>query len=1054
MIQWKQRAYAFLLRRALGPYLTAESLVQLHECIDVSLQEGKFTLRNVHLCLDRLDSLLAQVSGGGGRAAVVAFRRAFVEELEIVLSLLENGSGGENDDVANGSSAGDGPDRSTTAAAAIAPSSIAWRAMHFGSTPGVKVSLMASVTIDGLYIELAPCEVMSEVEDVDGKEPRPTPLGRQTAEDGTSEAEPSSSGASSASAILGSVVSSYLDAALASLRLSVQLRNLHVRVYGGRDEEGPGRWLEVRLLSASYRDDAPEVERQTQHSSSAAAGWRPSHSEGYPTTSAPPTVMTYEAVVNKVVEFTRITVLAGKNAESATVSVQTSTIALLDGNTPGKVAFRVVEYMDAETRRTGDDSPQKPRGCPAKRRRKVQQDIQVLLNQRLNVSLDEASILQIYSIVRHLLSASTSAHSNSKNEPEREALLSTGPTSDDLAKNVDKADLRTIHGMMNEYHKARLLAEQNHFRGGILLPSVDNDAVGLDDENDSPVTFEAFFDANEHSVARLSTILRESVILEGPDSANDSQLAAFVHTKLHLHLSEACIKVAFGPAQRADRLRRRADEYLLLSLTEVSATSSIAQSRSEHSLSIAMIDLEDSQLIDVDKSRGEDLTARRVDIGTVLKFSPPLNEIADMLGSQSGVIVAPPCLTVSVKSDFEGAVPSSEMDVSLEPMEFTFRDRTIANASAFAEYCSKRLGGGSSAPTTIDENFSRCSTLYYLSCPELTLYVPAQFESAWMDLYHRRGYLVDAWISRSTLCTRLSEWTLEVSDRVDAPTLALSFHNATTYVQSPNDAEDGTAHRFDILCISGRTEVDPIIEVSFKVWKTEGEPNKAEQFFPKVPAVRSFKARQEDEDDEKRVDQVLSSDAKEFDLGSKRCNLRGIDPQADMVSAVSSCSSVLEIHVPEIVTDLSCEELCILWSISTKLKSTTLTQKPLIKTEPPEHIGIVVTCDQVLLEVVLPHNEKEAHSSLVFQMEMLQTHSLRQGSRVRQMRLLAHDIGLLHRTSSMSLFLFVRFEAPAFLQFFYQYNVPFRNQSACIPEMFAPHSDAEWRASSPCILLF
>ena len=58
--QWKQRLYAFLLRRVLGPYLSAGSLQQLHESIEVSFQEGKFILKDVDLNAAYLTEILSK----------------------------------------------------------------------------------------------------------------------------------------------------------------------------------------------------------------------------------------------------------------------------------------------------------------------------------------------------------------------------------------------------------------------------------------------------------------------------------------------------------------------------------------------------------------------------------------------------------------------------------------------------------------------------------------------------------------------------------------------------------------------------------------------------------------------------------------------------------------------------------------------------------------------------------------------------------------------------------------------------------------------------------
>ena len=70
MIQWKQRLYAFLLRRVLGPLLDASANQQLHDSIEFSLQEGKFVLRDVSLNADHLSERLAT------NGSVVLIRKA------------------------------------------------------------------------------------------------------------------------------------------------------------------------------------------------------------------------------------------------------------------------------------------------------------------------------------------------------------------------------------------------------------------------------------------------------------------------------------------------------------------------------------------------------------------------------------------------------------------------------------------------------------------------------------------------------------------------------------------------------------------------------------------------------------------------------------------------------------------------------------------------------------------------------------------------------------------------------------------------------------------
>jgi hypothetical protein len=282
-----------------------------------------------------------------------------------------------------------------------------------------------------------------------------------------------------------------------------------------------------------------------------------------------------------------------------------------------------------------------------------------------------------------------------------------------------------------------------------------------------------------------------------------------------------------------------------------------------------------------------------------------------------------------------------------------------------------------------------------------------------MDLYRRRGYLQDVWIARSSLCLALNGLTFEVSSEADKPAMALAFHDSVLYAQSPNHHSEGSALRFDVLSVSGRTEVDPIIAVSFELWKIEAttstkltldvNESKAAELFPKVPAISSFKARQEDEDDDKRVDEALSSYAKEFDMDSKRCNLRVADPQASMISAAAASSSVLEIRIPEVIADVSCEELRILSSVGAKLKTKGVSNPSTGDSKAVNRMSVAVTCDILLFEVSENVPDDHKKPSFVVQLEKLRAHVLLQGPRVRQIRFVAHDFGLLEGQSLQSL---------------------------------------------------
>ena len=941
MLQWKQRLYAFLLRRALAPFLAQDGLLQLHECIDVSIQEGMFALQNINLNLDKIADKLKGFQ----------VLKAQVSRLEIVLNLLEHGAEDEPD-----AGNDDGKPRSSNSNS----SSFAWRALQFTSTPsGSKVSLMAQVTVSGLVLELSPCDFREFGDD----SVRPS-------------AESSDTETSEGSASVSSVLASYIDAAMASLRLSLELENVQLRLC-----DGPGEtktWLEVRLQAASYR--TADHHRGTH---------RPENLS--------------KLLLSKVVNFARISLFVGCD-DSIDDKSGMSTVAMLDG-TSSRIAIRVFEGAG--------ESPN--HGVP-----RIQQDIQIDLNQRLSVSVDATSLRQIHSVIlglqsrSHLADRPSSTESSSKMNANRPAL--EAPEND--SSQVDHMDLRTIDGIMKEYYKARLLAEQNHFRGGILLPAEEDDTKG---GNDEAITFDAFFDANDQSIANVSTILRQSIM---ECDVNDGVLW-FVHTKVRLNLSEGCVKAVFGSSGTSSR--RRADEYLLLSFSELALASSLSLEAMEHTLHVSRIDVEDSQRMCSDPTPGKAVTTR-VDIGTVLRFAPTYGD--DDPSSHSAVVLAPPCIAVSVKVSKQ----VTEIDIALESFDITYRHRTVANVLEIIQSLVPAVDvNQSSGSARADEDGSSPRRLSVtVTCPAVTLAAPLSQDKNWNQLYVRRGYSVnDTWLVKSSLAMCFHGLVLESSGKDEEPTCSVGFQIATIYAISPSGTGvlDRSARRFDLLCLSGRSEVDPAIDVVLKLWTTEvakcGGSQMREsntmRLFPSVPAISSFKARQEDDDDDDDHDKIRNTDrekesiittddgsvhfgkslsASDFDDFSRRKHLAISDPQPEMMKAVASCQSVVEVHIPEFLVDITCDELFIILDMFACIVSETDAdagrgRQP--QTSDPS-LCISLSCDEILVELRELTAVEAAHSSLVAHCKKVQTNLLLHRHSVRQMRVLSHYLSLIEGT--------------------------------------------------------
>jgi hypothetical protein len=551
MIQWKQRLYAFLLRRLLGPFLDASATKQLHDSLDFSIQEGRYTLKEISLNATHLNSIIASGSTG------IAIRSARIGILKISLELRENVSDHE------------ASDRS------IPRSSLAWRAMKLGTGTGTMpaVSLIATIEIDDVILELEPSAV----------KPRQTPPYSQKPKTAFEPQEIESS---------RSVIGSYVDAALSSLQLDLKMSNISVKVSSSRLPVPLESWVEVRFSSIAYRDF--EV---APPSSSNASG--------------------YKTVLNKSLEFTGLRIQAGNTLLDRTddddespnpVATQhsVSNIALAQGHV--KVFIRVIEYEPASL--TATEKDQKPR---------LQQDVEVTMNQQLNLSVDQVAMLQLRSVAVGLSSVP---------EAEEETVPLTKEASDALDRigvdnsRSDQEDLAALNGILKQYQEAYHLAERNELRGGILIPSnAYEDGVELED--DEPVTFDAFFDANEQSVYHYASVLKESLLM----SRNSESKDEFVHTKLRLHLMGGGFKLVFADPTRPSYVRRL-EEYLLLTFDDLNFSSSVSLRTSDHSFSVSNLEIEDAQM---DKSYsggetfvsigGQPLAEGRVEIGNFLRFA-------------------------------------------------------------------------------------------------------------------------------------------------------------------------------------------------------------------------------------------------------------------------------------------------------------------------------------------------------------------------------------------------------------------------------------------------
>lgn len=1033
MIQWKQRLYAFLIRRVLGPLLDASAAQQLHDSVDVSIQEGKFVLKDISLDSDTLTGRLSDKVPG------LSIRRARVDRLEINLSLRENFPSKTNNDQSSSGRPVNAPSSvSTTTSGAVGTSSstsssLAWRAMKLGtltdSLPAV--SLVAEVMVDGIVLEIETVEMSK-------RRRRTEPTKEQKSNQGTTEE-------SSSSSTSKSVIGSYIDAALASLLLTFKLTNVQVRLIKPTDvstTDGSAQkecWVSIELSSFVYRDLETTEGVETSAPSSA----------------------TYRTVVNKSIEFSEVLVQAGEKTIDAAKKSFTSdhiisratklmpvlsTVALAQGN--GQVFLRVVEYGTTLPEHGTIDGVKKKVTTNTDRgsRCRLQRDIEVKLNHQLNLSIDYTTLNLIQRVANGF---SDIAEPNQEDVHDdiaatfRESTLRNNPyiENDDM----DREDLKALTGIMRQYKEAYHLAEHNQLRGGILVPSnayLDEGFAAVEDQVDDDATFDVFFDANDQSFYNAASVLAESIRFSSGDNDDvggddDDDLAdnsgfleqQHVHTKLRLHLLSGCLKVIFRSPGQIQHFAKP-EEYLLITANDISVSMSSTKRTSELILGILHFEVEDAQLTKPKKSRqfvsvgGSPVFEDTVQIGTIMSFRSDTPDAGSYDYDDDAVVSQAPCINLHWKSTKHRKKGESlYLNVTVLPLDMFFRHRTVSNltklGSLVQEGATRQTASSSMGSTMPPDDNSRQGRLTLsCSCPSIMLSIPLLRHVDTSPIFERSGVVANGVATReSCLGIVVENVGLELkSDRQDhlragEPIVMGQFscHHLILFAMSPTSDRNAFESRMiqkDVLAATGRVEVNPYLPISINYVKSapgDKENNPGRDSFPIVPAISSFKARQEDDDEDIKTDTLLFSKLREANTDSRK-ELRGTDPQISMLSDVEKCNSIVTINVPEVILDLSKQELEVFLRMLNAAKppvETQETRKHSSEDSCPESLSIALNCDAVTLSFSdgwntsssssePPLSQQEAFACLLA-IDHIKAHVLLIGSSMKHFRFLSHD---------------------------------------------------------------
>jgi hypothetical protein len=359
------------------------------------------------------------------------------------------------------------------------------------------------------------------------------------------------------------------------------------------------------------------------------------------------------------------------------------------------------------------------------------------------------------------------------------------------------------------------------------------------------------------------------------------------------------------------------------------------------------------------------------------------------------------------------AIDSIKCDATVLPIEVCIRQRTLSNLSSFAAQL-RALKSESGCTTTQSATLDatrKQHVSFQCSCPSITIGVPLVQKVSTSPIFERNGEMLNnAPIKRPSLGLLLQntafEWvTGPAEDGNDSLEEAGRFmsHNMLFFVQSPVGDKivlDANMQRTDILMASGRLEVNPCIPISIELKRNIGGSKIGGDSFPLVPAISSFKARQEDDDEDIKIDRLLFSKLSDVNADSRK-DLRGSDPQFAMVADAKKADFVVVLNIPEITADFTKSEMETLLNILAATKPEPPSPTTVAPSQDAEDGRVQGTCFALnISKITLSLNEDPAAGghcqhqdtfSCVFAVDNFKAHALLQGSSMKHLRLLAHE---------------------------------------------------------------
>lgn len=828
---WKQYLYAFLLRRALGPYLTTQSAAGLHSSIkDVDWSEGKIVLVDVDLDADYLNGLIASNSSSefdsdaSNSLITVEIQKAKIRRFGINFSLSET-SANSNDQAAP----------TTTARKATS----ALLRNIFGSIDEYSsgTSLVVHIELDGVDVELTPCRRNTQNNNI--KQSPERQLHNNPSETGST--PPS---AVEQDEVASSFFSSLADSAMKSLRLSINAKDVKLDLLTPIESQ-----ITLLLASARYYD-LTDTKKQLKMGMDEAE----------------------KVIVSKAIDWSGLVVelmcKTGSYAEAHQLLQQSSG--------EGRVRFRCYEKWRQEN--INDSEPLTATG---------KRDIDISPGQHVAVNADSFVLNQLV-IIFNALSSENLPFIDPSELVENDFDSTQDYTTSKLAL-ADEFTREAYDEVMKQYTEARHLARTREIRGGVLIPSFE----GKTDTGE--VSFDAFFDANDHSIS-----FYRDMIMEGTWSPtqNDKKHTIATITKIDFSLPEFTFKLGFGESVPDS------SDSILLSMGNLQFIMYSEDGETKINASISHFEIDSRQT--KNQSTMSINMLRFVDQVEIRNHS-------DLLVTSS------PCISAYVElSKCSEGDTCSRIDLVLQSLEITFVHSVVSGLNRLVML----TGTKQQSPTDL-RSTENAALLVSVSCESLVVLMACSNVTEADPLFSRCGYPLDSEDLRLNpflgLGVEIDNISADFSDKCDEVKAVTKFSHACLFAKNTKlvSARRGRKRFVSSSYVSRRTDLlactaeqdrasDSLIVASYTRFSSnEGtQRGKRSTSFPIILPLSSAKARQvDDSDDEDDFFEDILHSPGNVD------STKATDSQYIMSSEASEAQKEVVINIPCVSLDLTlCEK--------------------------------------------------------------------------------------------------------------------------------------------------